>query len=165
MNNSERDFEIEIANMYLDGMSTRRIADRLGGISHVTIHYHLVNKLKHYNPALAEEVKIQMKARIPKSIDEEEVQKRIFESFDLLINSDWTLDQIAAVMGVTINTTERDLTSRLDLFHRKYPEKVSEQMVMMASSRLTNHARRNLTPSNEGAFVNQSRDTYGRFAK
>ena len=158
-----KDFEIEIANMYLDGMSLREIGEAVG-LSHVAVSNHLDKQLPYYNNALWMEVQFQKHARIPKSVDDEEVQERILESFGLLINYDWTIKQIAEDMQVSPNTTYRDLTTRLVSLRDKHPDKVNDSMIMMAASRLESHAKDNLTPGNNGLYETQDRDDYGRFA-
>ena len=158
----EKAFLVNIANMYLDGYSLREIAKKVN-LSHVTIHKYLREKLVQYDPLLASEVMEEMSKNTPKSIYNEEVTKRVLESYFMLVNDGKTLAEIAMAKNVSIMVTTRDLTKRLLMLHQIAPSVVTKQMVSRAAEVLSEHSLENLKLGGLSTTENQERDKQGRF--
>ena len=135
---------INAAYLYLDGISLRKIAEKLN-FSHVTIHYNLTKTLKDLDYELWSNVNEKLYAKkIANSIDDENVIKRILIAYKLLIANNLTVKEIALSLNESEFTIYRDLTKRLSLLVQKYPDKFSIYMVNDVQRRLTEHSFDNL---------------------
>ena len=158
----EMTLTLKIANMYLDGNSFREIAQQVK-LSHVSVRRYLLEKLRHYNPSLANEVLEEINSNTPKSIHDGKVIKRVLTSLSKLVNENKTVEQIAGEMGVSTFTTYRDLTTRLKMLHEVAPENVSEEMLAAAAAVLNSHSLANLENGSMMSAEHQDRDVNGRF--
>ena len=158
----EKEFSIKIASMYLNGLSLREIASRVN-MSHITVRRYLKEKLPMFDRILASEVKEVMENNIPKSIHDELVNKRVLESYFMLVNEGKTINEIAKEKGVSLMVTTRDLTKRLVMLHGIAPEVVTDEMLNKAAKVLNNHSLENLKIGAALSAENQARSENGRF--
>ena len=158
----EKEFSIKIANMYLQGLSLREIANRVN-LSHITVRRYLKEKLAMYNRGLAARVNEKMDSNIPKSIRDELVSKRVLESYFMLVNEGKTINEIAIAKGVSLMVTTRDLTKRLVMLHEIAPEVVTKEMLEKAAEVLSTHSLENLKLGAALSPDNQARSENGRF--
>ncbi len=138
---------INAAYLYLDGLSLREIATKLG-FSHVTIKANLDKNLKDLNYELWCEVKEKKEEKLNSdTIDDVNVQKRILLASKLLLDYDKTVLEIAQELNSTEFTIYRDLTKRIVLLSNKYPNLISIDTVHLVKNKLNEHKLNNLKPS------------------
>lgn len=130
------------ANMYLGGGSLRQIANATG-VSHVTVKRNFDVKLQYYNLETYYKVQEKLIDNRPATIDDEKVIKRVMEAYELLVNQDKTVIEIADSLGTTPFTIYRDLTKRLAMLKEIAPKLVTEEMLVNVSEALSRHSVNN----------------------
>ena len=125
MDEEFKNFLINQANMYLDGMSFREIAKEVGQ-SHVTVRDNITNKIKDVAPDVYWKVQEKIEANSEKTIKDSDVRNRVLASYKLLVEENKTITEIATFLETTENVIYRDLTSRLGMLHEEYPELVAD---------------------------------------
>lgn len=136
-------FLINQANMYLNGMSFREIAEEVGQ-SHVTVRDNITNKIKGVAPDVYELVQKQIENNSEKTVKAEDVKNRILAAYKLLVDENKTISEIALILGTTENVIYRDLTNRLCNLHELDPGTVTEIMLDKAKIVLQKHSLNNL---------------------
>lgn len=139
-NYDEKELVLRQTKMYLeDGKSLREIAKETGQ-SHVTVRRNLLVKLKEYNRALALEAVEKLESNTEKTVNDEEISKRVLEAYDLLVNKNMTMVQIAEALGSTEFTIYRDLKRRLPMMMKIFPKIVKQEMVDNVEKILAQHS-------------------------
>lgn len=138
MSEEEKSY-ITQANLYLEGKSLREIAE-ISGISHISVGYNLTKKLKEIDLAKYELVMEKINGNKEKSIEDENVRKRVLEAYQLLVTKNYTTSEIAAKLSTTESIICRDLTYRLKQLNKIAPEIVTDEMVRKSLETLKNHS-------------------------
>ncbi|MDE6284534.1 MAG: hypothetical protein K2M17_02215 [Bacilli bacterium] len=133
------------ARMYLEGQSLRQIAAQ-EGVSHVTIHYNLVVKLKDCDLPLYIQVIAKLNDNTPDSIEKAEVAERVIKAYHLSVVEGLPIEEIAARLDSSPFTIYRDLTVRLPKLHNKSPEKVTKEMLEISERTLSQRSLDCLIP-------------------
>ncbi len=139
MDEEFKNFLINQANMYLDGMSFREIAKEVGQ-SHVTVRDNITNKIRDVAPDVYRKVQEKIEANSEKTIKDSEVRNRVLASYKLLVEENKTISEIATLLETTENVIYRDLTSRLGMLHEEYPELVTSTMLEKTKIVLQKHS-------------------------
>lgn len=139
MNEDEKKYLIDQANLYLQGKSLREIATIIGK-SHITVRNNLTKKLKEADPRIYLEVMEKLTDNQEKTIEDKIVRKRVLEAYYLLVEKNKTIKEIANILSTTENTIYRDLTSRLNQMNVLNSELVTSQMLEKASNVLKKHS-------------------------
>lgn len=134
---------IKQAELYLSGMSYREIAEEYK-VSHITIRNNLVNRLRNINPSLYDKVMDQVEKNTEKNVRDADVQKRVLESYRLLVDENMTIKKISSILEVNEYVTYRDVTKRLKSLYQLAPEVVTKEMLDKAQEVLTRHSDANL---------------------
>lgn len=145
MGAKEREELLNQANLYLQGYSYRDIA-KIYGVSHITIRNNLIKRLKEIDLRLYYEVLDKISLNTEKNITDENVRRRVLESYKLLVLSDLEVREIASIMQVEEFVTYRDLTKRLNDLHNFAPNIVTDEMLEKARFTLRRHALDNIDP-------------------
>lgn len=138
MSEEEKSY-INQANLYLEGKSLREIAE-ISGISHISVGYNLTKKLKEIDLAKYELVMEKINGNKEKSVEDENVRKRVLEAYQLLVTKNYTITEIAAKLSTTESIICRDLTYRLRQLNKIAPEIVTDEMVRKSLETLKNHS-------------------------
>lgn len=138
MSEEEKSY-ITQANLYLEGKSLREIAE-ISGISHISVGYNLTKKLKEIDPAKYELVMKKINGNKEKSVEDENVRKRVLEAYQLLVTKNYTISEIATKLSTTESIICRDLTYRLKQLNKIAPEIVTDEMVRKSLETLKNHS-------------------------
>lgn len=131
------------AELYLSGMSYREIAAEYK-VSHITVRNNLVNRLRNINPVLYDKVMDQVEKNTEKNVRDEIVQKRVLASYEMLVNKNMFIKDIANQFEVNEYVTYRDVTKRLKDLHLIAPDVVTEEMLNKAREVLNRHTDANL---------------------
>lgn len=141
---------VDQAKLYLSGMSFRKIAE-IYRISHVTVRDNLLVKLKKISPSLRgadadlyDQVVAASKGNQAKKIDDAEIQSRILQAYDLLVNENLPVKEIAKRLNTTEFIIYRDLTKRLEMLNKLNASLVTPQMLETAAAVLSKHSNDNL---------------------
>ena len=146
MDEELKNFLINQANMYLDGMSFREIAKEVEQ-SHVTVRDNITNKIKDIAPDVYRKVQEKIESNTEKTIKDSDVRNRVLVAYKLLTEENKTIGEIACLLDTTENVIYRDLTTRLGLLHEEYPELVTSVMLEKTKIVLQKHSLNNLTTS------------------
>lgn len=138
MSEEEKSY-ITQANLYLEGKSLREIAE-ISGISHISVGYNLTKKLKEIDLAKYELVMKKINGNKEKSVEDENVRKRVLEAYQLLVTKNYTISEIATKLSTTESIICRDLTYRLKQLNKIAPEIVTDEMVRKSLETLKNHS-------------------------
>ena len=75
-----------------------------------------------------------------KSVEDENVRKRVLEAYQLLVTKNYTISEIATKLSTTESIICRDLTYRLKQLNKIAPEIVTDEMVRKSLETLKNHS-------------------------
>lgn len=139
-NDDEKELVLRQTKMYLEGGKSLREIAKETGQSHVTVRRNLLVKLKEYNRALALEAVEKLESNTEKTVNDEEISKRVLEAYDLLVNKNMTIVQIAEALGSTEFTIYRDLKRRLPMMMKLFPKIVKQEMVDNVEKILAQHS-------------------------
>ncbi len=141
---------VDQAKLYLSGMSFRKIAE-IYKISHVTVRDNLLVKLKKISPVvygadenLYDQVVAASKNNQAKSIEDLNIQTRILQAYDLLVNENLPVKEIARRLKTTDFIIYRDLTKRLAMLNELNAGLVTPEMLEKAAAVLSKHSNDNL---------------------
>lgn len=138
MNEEEKALVLKQANLYLEGYSLREVA-ALTGQSHVTVRRNFQEKLKEVGHIYVQ-VMAKMQDNLPESIKNKDVMKRVLEAYDLCVNHNMTVLEIAEKLGTTEMVIYRDLTKRLKQYHEIDSYTVNREMIEKVALSLKNHS-------------------------
>lgn len=136
-------YVVGIAHLYLSGMSLRAIGE-LEGKSHVSIRNDLVKTLKNADLSLYYEVINSMESRHPDSLKKEIVRERVVQSINLFLTGNYTVIDIAQMLGTTEFVIYRDLTLRIHDINKYIPNFVSLSNIEKIELICTEHRFQNL---------------------
>lgn len=136
----EKELVLRQAQMYLGGGKSLREIAKETGQSHVTVRRNLLVKLKEYNLALALEAEEKLDSNKEKTVNDEEISKRVLAAYDLLVNKNMAINEIAESLGSTEFTIYRDLKKRLPMILKISPKLVTQEMVDNVEKTLAQHS-------------------------
>ncbi len=152
----ERDC-MALAQLYLSGLSFRKIAKLFSNDSHVTIRKKILS-IEDSDEELYFDVLNKIEENTPDSIKKPHVRTRVEEVTEIFLKGDKTIVEIAKEMGTTEFITYRDLTIRLPQL-KEYSEepKFSETIINDVQEKLENHRLSNLTQNQQKQENKQTR--------
>ncbi len=124
------------------GKSLREIA-ALTGQSHVTVKRNFDVRLKVYSLSLYYDVQEKLVQNQPETIEDEKVSERVLLAYDLLVNQDKMVIEIAEELNTNEFIIYRDLTKRLPMIHQISPQLVSEEMLKNVELTFKRHSNEN----------------------
>ncbi len=142
MEDFEKEFILKQADLYLSGLSLRDIS-KSSKQSHVTVRNNLTKRLKEVNIQKYYEVLDKIDSNKVKSINDIVVVERVLKAYELLVNYDYNVKEIAEVLNSTEFTIYRDLTNRLVLLNNLYPDVISREMLERVALVLARHSMEN----------------------
>lgn len=142
MEDFEKEFILKQADLYLSGLSLREIS-KSSKQSHVTVRNNLTKRLKEVNTQKYYEVLDKIDSNKVKSINDIVVVERVLKAYELLVNYDYNVKEIAEVLNSTEFTIYRDLTNRLVLLNNLYPDVISREMLERVALVLARHSMEN----------------------
>ncbi len=142
MEDFEKEFILKQADLYLSGLSLREIS-KSSKQSHVTVRNNLTKRLKEVNIQKYYEVLDKIDSNKVKSINDIVVIERVLKAYELLVNYDYNVKEIAEVLNSTEFTIYRDLTNRLVLLNNLYPDVISREMLERVALVLARHSMEN----------------------
>ncbi len=142
MEDFEKEFILKQADLYLSGLSLREIS-KSSKQSHVTVRNNLTKRLKEVNIQKYYEVLDKIDSNKVKSINDIVVVERVLKAYELLVNYDYNVKEIAEVLNSTEFTIYRDLTNRLVLLNNLYPDVISREMLERVALVLARHSMEN----------------------
>lgn len=142
MEDYEKEFILKQADLYLSGLSLREIS-KSSKQSHVTVRNNLTKRLKEVNIQKYYEVLDKIDSNKVKSINDIVVVERVLKAYELLVNYDYNVKEIAEVLNSTEFTIYRDLTNRLVLLNNLYPDVISREMLERVALVLARHSMEN----------------------
>lgn len=103
---------IEVANYIIENNSSTRKAAEKFNISNATVYDWMNYLLKNLN--LNKYLKVQeiLRSNKPKTVEDDSVRDRVIKAAEL-ITQDFTVEEIAKCIGVTVNVINEDLQTRL----------------------------------------------------
>ncbi len=133
---------LEVADyVILTGASTRETSqyftENRYPISNATVHTYLTKRLKAIDPIKYQQVQDILAGNLPKTVQDKEVQVRIYQAVSLLIDG-YTVPDIARELHSTVDIIYDDLTTRIRKMN------VDEEMLEKISFRLEENRLANL---------------------
>lgn len=147
---------IEIANYIIDTKSSTRKAAPHFNISNATVCTLMNDLLFKIDEKKYYQVQAILKKNKPKTIEDEEVKKRVI-SAAMLIKEGFTVEEIAKAKEVTIHIINEDLQTRLPRISLELYEEVKKIQQQNSNN--------NLQIGSNMSVEQQRRDQKGRFSK
>lgn len=133
------------AKMYLGGGKSLREIAKLTNQSHVTVKRNFDVRLKDINLTLYLKVQEKLADNREDTVEDEKISARVLTAYNLLVNENKTIIEIAEELGSTEFTIYRDLTKRLVLMVKIAPQLVTIEMVDNVKNVLRQHSLDNFS--------------------
>lgn len=135
--------------------STRRVA-YVFGVSNATVSTLMNELLPKIDEVKYLQVQNILNVNKPKTITDESVKNRVLAAAELIKNN-FTVEEIASSMGVTINVINEDLQTRLS--------RISESLYNEVKEIQKRNSMENLQLGSNMSVERQKRDEKGKFSK
>lgn len=133
------------AKMYLGGGKSLREIAKLTNQSHVTVKRNFDVRLKDINLTLYLKVQEKLADNREDTVEDEKISARVLTAYNLFVNENKTIIEIAEELGSTEFTIYRDLTKRLVLMVKIAPQLVTIEMVDNVKNVLRQHSLDNFS--------------------
>ena len=131
------------AKLYLGGGKSLREIAALTGQSHVTVKRNFDVRLKDISLTIYLKVQEKLADNKEDTVEDEKVSERVLLAYDLLVNQDKKVIEIAEELGTTEFIIYRDLTKRLSMIHQISPQLVSKEMLKNVELTFKRHSNEN----------------------
>lgn len=138
-----KDVVLNIANLYLEGLTMRQIAKQLN-LSMWQVQKNLKQELKNIDDNQYQKVinKINDKKRLINK--DETIQKRVLKSYQLLIYHHKKVSEIASLLNVSYDIVYYDLKKRLPKLSTIVPDIITPEMIEKVNKQLQHNYLNNL---------------------
>ena len=141
-------------NMGAGSLSERKL--KYFDVSNYTVSTLMSDLLKRINPDKYLQVQSILKENTPKTVTDIEIRERVIKAAELVMNN-FTVEEIANALGVSINVINEDLQTRLP--------RISEEIYNQLKDIQKQNSRNNLSTGSNMSVDSQKRDENGKFTK